>query len=276
MSKYINPFTDMGFKRIFGQEEHKQLLIAFLNSLFEGEMVISDLEYRDKEHLSSDNNGKSFVSDIYCTLKDGEHVLIEMQNRGQSFFEQRSILYAARALEKQSRRGNDWTYAQLKAVYTISFLNFNMDELPQQLLTDGVISDKRTSKQINKFVRMIYIQLPQMTKELEECDNNFERWIYLLKNIETMKTIPDYLKDAMDDINYFENVVTKASMTSAELERYEESLKLYRDEIAVADFYRKEGREEGREEERLRIVQSLRDMGMDADIINKVLSNSEN
>lgn len=145
MTKYINPFTDAGFKRIFGQEKHKGLLIAFLNRLFMGEMKITDVQYMDKEALPDDPGRKSFIYDIYCTIDTGEHIIVEMQNKQQRNFLQRSLLYATRALDRQVQKNDQhWNYKDLKAVIGISFLNFKMDELPSRLLVDGQVIDKHT------------------------------------------------------------------------------------------------------------------------------------
>lgn len=245
MSKYINPFTDAGFKRIFGQEEHKALLIAFLNRLFNGQMVITDVQYMDKEALGESSSGKSFIYDIYCTLDNGHHVIVEMQNKNEKDFLQRSLVYAARALDRQAIKSKGWQYRDLKAVISINFLNFEIAELPRQLLIDGTITDCHSQKQINSFLRLIYIQMPFMTKALEECDNNFERWIYLLKNIEQMEEIPEYLRSTMSEIQYFEDVMAQASLSAEESARYERSLEHYRREMSSIEYYRDEGRELG-------------------------------
>lgn len=164
MAKYINPFTDSAFKRLFGQEEHKSLLIAFLNRLFEGEFIVKDVKFLDKERFPGHDNGKNFIYDIYCTIDDGKHIIVEMQNRQQAHFVQRSLLYAARAIDRQSKIGEEWSYEDLKAVYIISFLNFTLDEFPSRLLVDGKIIDAKSGKEINPFLRLLYIQLPQMKK----------------------------------------------------------------------------------------------------------------
>ena len=81
MAKYINPFTDVGFKRIFGQELSKPLLLDFLNSLFEGEKRIVNLTFLDKEQPALFEEDRSLIYDIYCETDDGEKIIVEMQNR---------------------------------------------------------------------------------------------------------------------------------------------------------------------------------------------------
>ena len=91
MGRYINPFTDWGFKRLFGQEFSKDLLINFLNDLFEGEFQIKDVTFKDKEQLGETNDLRGCIFDIYCVTDDDKHFIVEMQNRWVPFFVNRFI-----------------------------------------------------------------------------------------------------------------------------------------------------------------------------------------
>ena len=245
MAKFINPFTDEGFKRLFGQEEHKSLLRSFLNRLFDGEMVITDLAYLDKESIPNHERGKRYVYDIYCTLNTGEHIIIEMQKKEQDYYLQRTAVYTARCLDRQTRRGKDWNYGDLKAVYSISFLNYTQDGLPETLIVDGQILDKNTGGLVNPYLRLIYIQIPKMDKTWEECETAAEQWIYVLKNVTSMTQLPAHLKEALEELHYFEEVMDEASMTDEERARYEISLEAYREEMNVMTYHTRKGRLEG-------------------------------
>ncbi|MBQ9395375.1 MAG: Rpn family recombination-promoting nuclease/putative transposase [Proteobacteria bacterium] len=109
MSKFISLFTDFGFKRVFGQEENKKFLIGFLNSLFEGEFVVTDLHYCDKEQPPEIKEGRGVIYDIHCTLADGRHLIIEMQNETSVNFAGRALYYVARRIIVQGKRGH-WYY----------------------------------------------------------------------------------------------------------------------------------------------------------------------
>lgn len=106
MGKFLNPFSDVGFKRIFGQEMSKPLLLDFLNNLLEGERRITDLRFLDKEQLPVSNDDRSLIYDIYCETSTGENIIVEMQNRPQAFFKQRTIYYAAGSIARQGERGS--------------------------------------------------------------------------------------------------------------------------------------------------------------------------
>ena len=107
MSHFINPFTDYGFKKIFGQEVSKELLIDFLNSLLLGERVIKDLTFLNNERLPGDEDMRAIIYDVYCTTDSGEQIIVEMQNRTQSNFKERALYYVARALSEQGQKGEE-------------------------------------------------------------------------------------------------------------------------------------------------------------------------
>ena len=119
MAKFINPFTDVGFKRIFGQDVSKPVLLTFLNCLLEGEHHIVDLKFLDKEQPGDSVDDKSLIYDVYCETDDGGRIIVEMQNRSQPFFKERSIYYLSRAVSRQGEPGKEWHYSDLKAVYLI-------------------------------------------------------------------------------------------------------------------------------------------------------------
>ena len=122
MARFINPFTDVGFKRIFGQAIHKELLIDFLNDLLVGEKRITDITFLDKELLPDFSGDRGVIYDIYCTNEDGEQFIVEMQNREQTFFRERALYYLSQAIARQGERGAEWKF-NLKAVYGIFFMN---------------------------------------------------------------------------------------------------------------------------------------------------------
>ena len=181
MGKFIYPFTDVGFKRIFGQEMSKPVLIAFLNSLLEGERAIVDLKFLDKEQFGLVQGDRSLIYDIYCETEDGEHIIVEMQNKYQPYFKERSIYYTARSIVEQGERGSQWKY-DIKAVYLVAFLNFETSDISKDFRTDVALMDMKRRTLFSDKVRLIYLQLPYFTKEADDCANVFERIIYTLKS----------------------------------------------------------------------------------------------
>ena len=246
MGKFINPFTDVGFKRIFGQEINKDLLIDFLNALLEGERQVKDITFLDKEQLPVFEDDRKLIYDVYCTDENGEQFIVEMQNQSHLNFRSRTVYYLSQAVARQGEKGSRWMY-DLKAVYGVFFLNFPMPGTKaHKLRTDIVLSDRDTHELFSDKMRYIFIELPSFAKEEEECANDFERW--MLKNMDTLKRMPFRARKSV--FEKLEEVVTLSSLTRAEREKYDESLKTYRDRLAELAFAQQEGREKGRAEGR--------------------------
>ncbi|MCH5302789.1 MAG: Rpn family recombination-promoting nuclease/putative transposase [Prevotella sp.] len=245
MGKFINPFTDWGFKKIFGQEVTKDILITFLNSLLEGEHVITDLTFLDKEQLSETKDMRGIIYDVYCTTDKGERIIVEMQNRDQTHFIDRTTFYIAKAIANQGQKGS-WDY-ELDAVYGVFFMNFKSMELDNdKLRTDIVLSDKETHKMFTNKVRMIYLQLPCFTKSEAECNTLFDCFIYTLKNMEILDRMPFMAKNAV--FKKLAEIADVNTLTQEEHEKYDSSIKVLRDNIAVYQGAIREGEIKGIEE----------------------------
>lgn len=258
---FINPFTDVGFKRIFGQEVNKDLLMDFLNELLAGEERIEDLRFMDKEQLPDNEQERGIIYDIFCRTEDGRHLIIEMQNDSQTYFRNRSLFYACRGIVKQGRRGRDWRYA-LDAVYCINFCNF---ALTGKLRSDFRLMDRETNEIFTDRIRLIYIEFPFFTKTEQECGTELEQWIYILKNMETLEKMP--FKNEKYLFEKLEETASVEAMTEEERERYEASLKAYRDYYACLEYREEKGRREGENEERMKIARAMKSKGFSAEEI---------
>ena len=138
--RYVNPYTDFGFKKLFGTEMNKELLISFINSLLSDKEQIRDLTYLNTENLGISEADRKAVFDVYCETDSGEKILVEMQRGQQLFFKERSLYYASFPIQQQGKRG-DWDY-QLKAVYVIAILNFVFDH-PRRVLPPRSAVDRQ-------------------------------------------------------------------------------------------------------------------------------------
>lgn len=274
MSRFINPFTDWGFKRIFGQEINKDLLIQFLNELLVDERHITELQFLDKEQLPETKDQRGAIYAIFCKTDTGERIIVEIQNRRQPFFMDRSIFYASRAVVGQGQKGEEWDY-KLSAVYTICFMNFHLSEVPlKKFRMDVGLMDMQELKPVSDKFRLIYLMLPLFPKKEEaECENDFERWIYVLKNMETLERMPFQAQNAV--FRKLAEITDVSALSQKDQERYEESLKIYRDNYA-ADLYsynkglkegEKEGEKKGRAEERVVIAKNMKMAGADIQMI---------
>ena len=252
MTKFINPFTDVGFKRIFGQEVNKDLLIDFLNSLLVGERHIHDIQFLDKEILGETVADRNCIYDIYCTDEKGEQFIVEMQNRQQAFFRERSIYYLARAISRQGERGLKWQF-NLKAVYGIFFMNFRLEDIKPKLRTDICLEDRDTHELFSDKMRFVFLQLPLFDKDENECENDFERWIYVLKNMDTLQRLPFKARNAV--FQKLEEIVDIASMSKEDRIKYDESIRVYRDNLVTELYAVQQGRQQGIKEGRQQGIQ---------------------
>lgn len=278
MARYLNPFTDVGFKQIFGQEMSKDILISFLNALLEGERAITDLVFLDKERLRQDKEHRGLLYDIYCTTDTGEHIIVEMQNKFQATFRDRALYYAATDIARQGIKGSDWNY-KLTPVYGVYFLNFKFRETElAKLRTDVTLADMATGEQFSDKLRMIFLQLHLFDLTEEECDTDFKKWLYVLNNMQTFDRMPFAAQKAVFD--RLGSIAEIANMPKEERWAYEESLRIYRDNLAIAEtefnsgFAKGEARGEarGREGQMCENIRAMRKNGFDDETIARIFS----
>lgn len=225
MTKFVNPFTDKGFKIVFGQEICKPLLVEFLNDLLEGERKIEDISFMDKEMMPETLNGRVVIFDILCKDQDGTYFIVEMQNRMQDYFIERGLYYLCRMISQQGERGNAWKY-DFCPVYGVYFLNFTIPPITK-FRTNVILADEATGKLFSGKMKQIYLSLPLFTLACEECVTDFQRWIYLLKYMDVLDRMPFKAQKAV-----FEKLLDVADLSRLdpkERAQYDATLKAYRD-----------------------------------------------
>lgn len=254
-AKYINPYTDFGFKKLFGTPLNKDLLISFLNSLFDGKEVVRDLTYLNGESLGNGYGDRRAIFDVYCENEQGETFIVEMQKAEQQFFKDRSVFYSTFPIQNQGKKGI-WNF-KLKGVYTIGILDFVFPnhEYPQDSLRHEVklvdVDDKHVFYDKLTF---LYLEMPKFTKGEEELNTLYDKWLFVLHNLSRLMKRPATLQERIFT-RLFEQAEI-ARYTPEERQDYEDSLKVYRDMKNVLDTAelrglekgRKEGRREGRKE----------------------------
>ena len=233
--RYINPYTDFGFKKLFGTDLNKELLISFLNALLEKEEgTITDLHYLNSERLGDLHDQRRMVFDVYCELENSEKIIVEMQKSEQQFFKERSIYYATTPIRDQTPVG-PWDF-HLKNVYTIGILNFSFpdNEYPADSFRHEIklldVADKHVFYDKLNF---IYLEMPKFSKKENELETMFDKWMFALQNLARLLERPAALQERV-----FTQLFEQAEImqyTPQERSRYEESLKDYRDLINVVD-----------------------------------------
>ena len=265
--RYISLLTDFGFKRIFGTDPNKELLINFLNSLFDGEEVIKDVKYLNSENVGDVYAERKAIFDVYCENEKGEKFIVEMQNAYQTYFKDRSLFYSTFPIREQAPKGSDWNFC-LKKVYVVALLNYKMsDEAFDSSDTIHTIAlmDTKTNKVFNTKLMFKYVEVGRFDKTDEELTSLSDKWMYVLKNLSRLDNRPAALREKI-----FSKLFAAASVarfTPTELREYEDSLKAYRDIKNSLDTAKEEGREEGREQRNIEIAKKMLAAGMHIDII---------
>ena len=240
--RYVNPYTDFGFKKLFGTEINKDLLISFINSLLHGKEVVKDLTYLNTEHLGTGEADRKAVFDVYCENEKGEKILVEMQRGEQQFFKDRSLYYATFPIREQGQKG-EWDY-RLKAVYVIGILNFTFDEQSDDFYHHEVkLMDTRTKEVFYDKLTFIYLEMPKFNKSEEELNGMFEKWLFVLRNLSRLMERPKALQERIFT-KLFE-AAEIAKFTKTEYDNYEESLKIYRDWKNTIDTAELKGEKKG-------------------------------
>ena len=272
-AKYINPYTDFGFKKLFGTPLNKDLLISFLNSLFEGKEVVRDLTYLNGENLGNGYGDRRAIFDVYCENEQGETFIVEMQKAEQQFFKDRSVFYSTSAIQNQGKKGI-WDF-NLKGVYTIGILDFVFpnNEYPADSLRHEVkLVDVEDKHVFYDKLTFLYLEMPKFTKTETELETMYDKWLFVLHNLSRLMKRPAALQERVFT-RLFEQAEI-ARYTPEERLDYEDSLKVYRDLKNVLDTAElkglRKGIAQGRAEGVASVARSMKAKGMDAATISEL------
>jgi predicted transposase/invertase (TIGR01784 family) len=278
-AKYINPYTDFGFKKIFGEEASKPLLIDFLNSLLPPEHHIARLTFKNSEQLGRTELDRKAIYDIYCENERGEKFIVELQKAKQNYFKERTVYYSTFPIREQAEKG-EWNYS-LKAVYCIGILDFTFDDYKTEAERKEFLHTIKLKNQNGEVfydkLTYVYLEMPNFTKTEKQLKTRLDQWLYFIKNLEDFQTIPSIFKDKV-----FKKAFEKAEFAklgAAEVNAYEMNLKVYRDYKNTVDTAFDEGKLEGILEGTMRgkmeIAKQAKSMGLSTKDIAKLTGLSE-
>ncbi|MCS7019154.1 MAG: Rpn family recombination-promoting nuclease/putative transposase [Cytophagales bacterium] len=241
--KYINPFTEYGFKRLFGEATSKELPLDFLNELLQQEQGrITSLTYLKTDRLGSGEENRRTVFDLYCENERGKKFFVELQKNKQKFFKDRTVYYSTFPIGEQAQRSSDRNF-ELHAVYMVAILDFVFDEdkaAKDKFCYNVKLTDIATC---NDKLTFIYLEMPKFTKSLHQLTSRFDKWMYVLRNLNKLDRVPEELREGIL-VKLFE-LAEIAQFNREKGATYEENLKLYRDLKHALDIAREEGRAEG-------------------------------
>jgi predicted transposase/invertase (TIGR01784 family) len=290
MSRYINPYTDFGFKRLFGEEANKDLLIDFLNTFLPEKHRVKTLEFRNTEQLGVIALDRRAIFDIYCEAENGERFIVEMQKARQNWFKDRALFDAAFPTRDQAPKGTFdldrkvWDF-ELKAVYRIAILDFeyDKDEERQKLQRNVKLKDQDGDLFYDK-LEFIFLQMPLFKKTESELESHQDKWLYFLQNLESFTSLPAIFREPV-----FERAIETAEVAALnkdELVQYEMSRMVQWDSYAIMKPAvdegvrrgqtegrakgRAEGRAEGKAEEKIEIARNMKQKSLDPTLIAEI------
>jgi len=257
-AKYLNPFTDFGFKKIFGEEASKPLLLDFLNALLPISDKIVELTFKNNEQIGQTDLDRKAIYDIYCENEKGEKFIVELQKAKQNYFKERAIFYSTFPIREQAEKG-EWNY-NLKAVYCIGILDFTFDDYETEPEKTEVVHTIKLKNQNGKIfydkLTFIYLEMPNFKRKETELETRLDKWLFFIKNLEDFQTIPTIIADEV-----FNQAFEKAELAKfgqKDLYDYEMNLKIYRDYKNTVNTAFDEGKLEGK----LETAKSLKKLGV--------------
>ncbi|MCC8120227.1 MAG: Rpn family recombination-promoting nuclease/putative transposase [Bacteroidales bacterium] len=264
--KFINPFTGFGFKRLFGSEANKDILINFLNSVIEDEEIV-EITYLNVEKLGQIESDRKAIYDLYCKTEKGHHIIVEMQKAWQVHFIDRTIFYSARAIDDAAKKG-DWDFA-LPKIYVIALLNFTPSEFADEPGYKHILRlcDISTGQEFSRKLNYIFLEIKKFDKSIDELESLTDKWMHVIKNLDNFESYPTVLQEKIFK-KFFEEARISA-FTPEEQFAYEESLKVMRDNNNVLASAEIKGRKEGHEEEKIRFARELKALNVSIDKISQ-------
>ncbi|NME72921.1 Rpn family recombination-promoting nuclease/putative transposase [Flammeovirga aprica] len=246
-SRYINPFTDFGFKKLFGEEQNKDILIDFLNTVLPEEDKIEDLTYKSTEKLARHETDRKAIFDLYCENEQGEKFIVELQRAPQTHFKDRTLYYSTFPIQEQAvkgkRDGETWAY-ELKAVYVISLMDFKFS--PKERFHHTVQMKDDDNDVFHQKIKFVYLELPKFKKAEVDLHDHFEKWVYLLNHLDSFSEQPKIYQEYIFQKVF--NITEYTALPKSEQSLYDEDLKIFIDYINTLDTALVKGKKIGREE----------------------------
>ena len=268
-AKYINLMVDWSFKRVFGTEVNKDILIEFLKVIFP-QFAITDITYIPTEQLGIMEDDRKAIFDVLCKTEDDKTFLVEMQRGAQKHFFERALYYTSfpimkqgkKAIAKEEEKGKDpWDFS-LDGVFFLGILDF---EYEQDEMTEHryQLLETKTLKQMTDKLEFVFVEVAKFDKREDELETDLDKWLYLLKNMSTLLERPAALRDRV--FGRLFDVAEYARLDDEERKNYFNAMNTARDtynQIAYAH-------EKGGQEKAYEIARNLLAMKLDIDSISK-------
>ena len=269
-AKYINLMVDWSFKRVFGTEVNKDILIEFLKVIFP-QFAITDITYIPTEQLGIMEDDRKAIFDVLCKTEDGKTFLVEMQRGAQKHFFERALYYTSfpimkqgkKAIAKEEEGAGPWDFS-LDGVFFLGILDF---EYEQDEMTEHryQLLETTTLKRMTDKLEFVFVEVAKFNKSEDELETDLDKWLYLLKNMSTLLERPAALRDRV--FGRLFDVAEYARLDDEERKNYVESMNTARDTYNQIDFALNKGIGIGLEKKAYEIARRMIAKGLDVDTI---------
>ncbi len=265
--KYLNPYTDFGFKKLFGEEASKDLLTDFLNQLLPLHHQIVELSFNNPEKIPPTAKERKAIFDIYCQTANGERFIVEMQKAKVKYFKDRALFYSTFPIKEQMRKG-EWNF-ELLPLYFVAILDFHYDEAEekQKFRRDVCLKDQDGEVFFDK-LHFKFLQMPLFTKQAHELTTRFDKWVYFLKNLENFDHIPAILNEPIFQKGF--DIAELAHLTPRQYDAYQKSLLEYAEVKNVSDTSFEEGVNKGKFEGKYEIARNMLAKGFELTMVSEL------
>ena len=250
-SKYIDLMVDWSFKKIFGTEVNKDILIEFLKVIFP-QYAISDITYVPTEQLGIMEDDRKAIFDVLCRTEDGKTFLVEMQRGYQKHFFERALFYTSfpimkqgkKALAEEARGNRPWDFS-LDGVFFLGILNFKYedDEMTEHRYR---LMEATSKKLMTDKLEFVFVEVEKFDKSEDELETDLDKWLYLLKNMSNLLKRPERLRDRI--FTKLFDVAELAQLDDKDRTNYIKAMNTERDTYNQIEYARESGREEGLKE----------------------------
>lgn len=253
---FINPKTDFAFKKIFGSEQSKGILISFLNGiLYAGDSIIQDLTILDPYQAPKIVGVKASYLDVKAQLSNGDWVIIEMQVLNVAGFEKRVLYNATKTYSTQLKKGED--YEILSPVIALTITDFEMFDEIDRPISRFILKEKESSVEYPiSDVELVFVELPKFKVLLDDLKTLTDKWIYFLQNARDLSVVPETMGEVAEIRQAFD-IANQAGLTPEELDEFEHQWMYLADQKGSATYARRKGKEEGKEEGKKEMQRSI-------------------
>ncbi|MDR1270418.1 MAG: Rpn family recombination-promoting nuclease/putative transposase [Planctomycetaceae bacterium] len=276
MGIFFDPYSDYGFKKLFGEEGSKDILIDFLNTMLPERHQIAELTFSDKEIVPAGMFDRRGSYDIYCTAANQDRFIVEMQKGRFPTFKERALIYSVWSLQNQIKRGEDWDKKKrFAAIYFVGVMNFVFNEerdddgnpIPNKLYTNIRLCDDDGTL-FYSGLTMKFLQMPLFKKTENELETRFDKWLYFLKNLPSFDHIPRILNEPI--FSHAFDVAKLGNMAPEEREAYDKSVMDALAYFGAIQEGREEGEIEGRIKGKTEVIINMKAEGLPIEMIARI------